>query len=214
MNIYPVPFRFIATALLSGILLLVGIMNLRDRALWTEPADGVFWTEDHGRLTAEEIKPDSPAGRANILPGDQLQSINNGSRSITLQLEAKGVLTPSDGFRTVLAFLHLSIGLFVLFKAGRSALSYHFYFICLAAFVLYLYSYTTRLNALDLWVYSFSVLAVLLLPALLVHFCLRFPSESPVKIHPLPIYIPALFLITLQVLWLTGHLASIGLPRT
>ena len=215
MNAYPVPFRFIATALLSGILLLVGIMNFRERALWTVPTDGVFWTEDHGKLTAEEIQPDSPADRANIRPGDRLNSVNNreitnlgqysdlifelgsgsavtyklenknGSRTVTFQLIAENMLAPRDVFRAILAFLHLGIGLFVLYKGIRSAQSYHFYFICLAAFVVYFYSWTVRLNSLDWWVYGFSILAFLLLPALFVHFCLRFPSEPLINFHPL-----------------------------
>ena len=244
MNAYPVPFRFIATALLSGILLLVGIMNFRDRLLWTEPADGVFWTENNHMLTAAEVAPDSPASHANILPGDRLISIDDlkigdlgqysdlifklgsgaeitytlenetGSRNVTLQLESKRDLIPHDGFRALLAFLYLGIGLFVLFRGDRLARSYHFYFICLASFVVYFYSYTTRLSSLDWWVYGFSVLAFLILPALFLHFCLRFPAESNNKIRPLTIYIPAALLIAVHALWFTGHLAAMGLPRT
>ena len=47
MNKFPVPLRFVA-ALLSSILVLIGIVNLRDRAAWMDPTDGVYWVESEG----------------------------------------------------------------------------------------------------------------------------------------------------------------------
>ena len=59
------------------------------------------------------------------------------------------------------------------------------------------------------------VLAFLLLPALFIHFCLRFPVDSAVgSSRPSLLYIPVLGLGVLRLLWYTGHLASWGLPRT
>ena len=214
MNAFPVPFRFVATAVLSVILVLIGIMNFRDRALWTMPTDGVFWSENRGALVATEIDPNSPASIAGIRTGEQLNSLNHqpiaeigqysdliyelgsgasvtynltdksgSSRNVTIQLGSKSSLTALDGIRAVLAILHLGIGLFVLFRGGRISQSFHFYFICLAAFVAYLYSYTTKFSPLDWWVYGLSVLAFLLLPALFVHFCFRFPVDAARKLH-------------------------------
>ena len=40
MNAFPVPFRFMAITLLSGMLVAIGILNLRDRTFWTDPTDG------------------------------------------------------------------------------------------------------------------------------------------------------------------------------
>ena len=50
MNAFPVPFRFVAVILLSSVLFVIGILNLRDRTIWTDPTDGVFWTEAGGKL--------------------------------------------------------------------------------------------------------------------------------------------------------------------
>ncbi|MBN2320206.1 MAG: PAS domain S-box protein [Acidobacteria bacterium] len=242
MNGFPVPFRFIAVALLSGILLFIGVQNFRDRTLWTVPSDGVFWSEDQGALIAVKVDPDGPGSLAGVRLGDRLHSINTqpvtdigqysdliyelgsgasvvyrledetGSRNIGFNLESAPVLTTIDVFRAIVAFFHLGIGLFVLLRGDRSSRTYHFFFICLAAFVVYLYSYTTKLSILDWWVYGLSVLAFLLLPALFVHFCIRFPIETRSSIRTFPIYIPALLLVVLQVLWIAGRLVSIGLP--
>ena len=244
MNTFPVPFRIVATAFLSGILVFIGILNFRDRALWTVPADGVLWSDQDNSIKALDVRPDSSAERAGIQPGDRLDSINSqkienigeysdciyrlgagasatyslqndsGFRNVTVQLVPEHVLKPRDGLRAILAFLHLGIGLFILFRRERYARTYHFFFICLAAFVVYLYSWTTRLAPLDWWVYCLSVLAFLLLPALFVHFCLRFPVSSSIRIPPPVVYIPAFLLIFLHGLWITGHLAAAGLPRT
>jgi len=244
MNSFPVPFRIVATALLSGILLFIGIMNIRDRALWTVPSDGVLWEDHNNVLEAMEVRTGSPAEKAGIRPGNRLHFINNqkienigqysdliyilgpnsdatyriesesGFQNISIRLVPENVLTPRDGLRATLAFLHLGIGLFILFRGKQSAQTYHFFFICLAAFVVYLYSWTTRLDPLDWWVYCVSVLAFLILPALFLHFCCRFPVPSPVPIHPLFLYTPAFLLILMHGLWITGYLAALGLPRT
>ncbi len=244
MNSIPVPFKIVAALLLGGILVLVGILNFRDRQAWTVPADGVEWRTDGGILAARAVGPGSPAEAAGIRPGDRLRSIDGreigdigaysdtvyrlgsgatatyriegvgGPRDVAVRLVAERVFSPRDGLRAVLAFLHLGIGLFVLFRGYRLPRACHFYGICLAAFVVYLYSWTSRLGPLDWWVYCLSVLAFLLLPALFVHFCLRFPVRAPRDIHPLWAYAPAAGLLVMHGLWITGRLAGLGLPRT
>ena len=243
MNGFPVPFRFIATALLSGMLVFIGILNFRDRALWTVPSDGVFWSESEGALLATKVNANSPGALAGVRLGDRLHSIDNqkikdigeyadriyelgsgatvvyrlenenGFRNIPITLQSEPALTPIAGFRAILAFLHLGIGLFVLIRGDRTSRTYHFFLICLAAFVVYLYSYTTKLSTLDWLVYGLSVLAFLLLPAMFAHFCFRFPVDVRPRTHPFAIYVPAVLLIVLQMMWITGHLASIGFPR-
>lgn len=245
MNAFPVPFRFVATALLSCILVVIGILNLRDRANWIDPTDGVFWVESEGVLKAAAIDPGGPGGQAGIHPEDRLLFVNDqtllnlgqysdliyqlrpgasvtyklagatGTRSVTILLGSKALLTPRDVLRTLLAFLHLGIGIFVFLRSGRSPRAFHFYLICLAAFVVYLYSWTPRLGGLDWWVYTLSVSAFLLLPALFVHFSLRFPVDIVAGSSRTPLlYVPVLLMGILHLFWLTGHLASIGLPRT
>lgn len=245
MNAFPTPFRFVATTLLSGILLSIGVLNLRDRISWTDPTDGIFWTESKGVLKAAEVDPSGAGGRAGIVSGDRLIAINKqatenlgqyydslyrlgsgavvaydvsgeaGARTVAIRLESKAFFTSKDGLRTLLAFLYLGIGLFVLIRGSRLPRTFHFYLICLASFTVWFYRWTPKLDALDWWVYCLSVLAFLLIPALFVHFCLRFPADSGKgNGRAWLLYTPALLLGTLQLLWVLGHLAPAGLPRT
>jgi PAS domain S-box-containing protein len=244
MNRFPVPIKFIAIALLSISLVLIGVLNLRDRASWLEPTDGIFWIESAGALEVSSIDAEGPATHSEIHPGYRLISINErpisnlgeyfdfldklqpgsqlryvletktGTHTLALQLGFRSMLTGRAYLRALLAFLYLGIGLFVLIKADRLPRTFHFYLLCLASFVVYLYSYTTKLGGLDWWVLSLSILAFLLLPALFIHFCLRFPVDSRIGRRFTPLaYAPAFIIGTTYLLWATGHLAPLGLPR-
>ena len=46
------PFKITATVLLTAVLLTVGILNLRDRAEWVDPTDGVYWVDGDLGLVA------------------------------------------------------------------------------------------------------------------------------------------------------------------
>lgn len=245
MNRFPVPFKYIAAALLTCILLCIGIMNLRDRAAGITPTDGIFWIEENGRLKAEEVAPNGPGNAAGIHQGDFLLSIDDrsisdlgiysdflyasspgtfhnykisgtsGIRAAQVSLKAQSLFTAKDGLKTVLAFLYLGIGIFVLWRGSRHSHTLHFYFICLIASVLWLFSYTLRLNLLDFFVYCLSGLAFLLLPSLFWHFCAKFPVDAIVKSRPVFLfYIPFFLLALIHGLWMMGYLAPLGLPRT
>ncbi len=244
MNMFPVPLKFLAAGFLSAMVVLVGIVNLRDRAAWIDPTDGVFWEETGPGLEAAEVDAEGPGSRAGIRPGDRLISIDgesisdlrrysdriyasdpgvilhyvltdgSGTRGAAVRLGAKSLLTARDRLRSLLAFLHLGIGVFVLIRARRLPRAFHFYLLCLTAFVLYLYSYTPALRATDWWVYALSVLSLLLLPALFVHFCVRFPLDVPLERGRIQLlYAPAVVLGVAHLLWIAGRLAPLGLPR-
>jgi two-component system, NtrC family, sensor kinase len=239
------PFRFIAVALISCVLIGIGIFNLRDRVNGVESTDGVVWIDSNGNLKASAIDSDGPGNRAGIKQGDELISINGrkvahsdqlsellsvldpgtyltyeltdeaGSRSISLQLGSRSLFATRDGLTALLAFLHLGIGIFVLLRGDRSARTYHFFLICIAAFVVYLFSYTTKPGTFDLWVYGLDTLAFILLPSLFVHFCLRFPVDAVAgSKRTALLYIPFILLGSLHLLWMAGHFASFGLART
>ena len=53
----------------------------------------------------------------------------------------------------------------------------HFYIFCLVSFVLYSFHYSGKLNSFDWIIYWGNVVALLLQPALLVHFALVFPER-------------------------------------
>ncbi len=244
MNRFPAPFKFIAMAIISGIIVAIGLMNLRDRAQWMHPADGVYWEESARGLKAEKIDPGSPADLAGIKAGDILKSVNNrpllnpgdyadlvyelgpgamasyelenGSKTRTAKLEigSRSSLNSTDILKTILAFLYLGIGIFVLLRGARRPRSFHFYLICLASFIVWSYSYTTQFNAADILAYGLNIPAFLLLPALFVHFCFRFPIDSaPGSRKMALLYIPALLLCFLRLFWMTGNLVLWGLPR-
>jgi PAS domain S-box-containing protein len=247
MSVLPVRFKTALTVLLTGLLVLVGVLNLRARAAWTDPWDGVFWEESGSRLRAGEVAALGPAAPAGILPGDLLVAINDqpvrdlghyftlldelgihaeatytlldpgsqAERRVSLRIGARELLGPRDAIWIVLALLHLGIGLFVIVHSGRSPRAYHFFLICLAAFVVFLYSYTSRLDSLDLLVYWADVVGFLLLPAMFVHFCMRFPVDRVAGHTRAPlVYIPVALLAVGRLLWLTGRLAGLGLPAT
>ena len=97
-------------------------------------------------------------------------------REVELALTA---LPPGNSLRAYLRFvgiLYLLLGLFVLFRRSSAPRATHFYLFCLASFVLFVFSYTGKLDALDWAVYWSSVAAILLAPALFAHFCLRYPQ--------------------------------------
>jgi two-component system NtrC family sensor kinase len=244
MNAFPVPFKAVATVLLTILMVSIGVLNLRDRAAWSDPSDGIFWEESEAGLRAAAVTPEGPGALAGIRPGDILLFLDgravgnlgeyssdlyrsgpNGSiqyglisgsqtREVTLQLASKPLMEARDWLRILLAFLYLSIGLYVILRGSRLSRAFHFYLICLAAFVAVLYSYTPKWSGLDQWVYALSVTAFLVLPALFLHFCLRFPVDpAPERSRAPLLYIPAVILGVLHLLWTQGHLAGMGLPR-
>ena len=245
MNRFPVPFKVVATSLLTGLVVLISLLNLRDRSNWTDPWDGVLWGETAHGFQAQEVSPDSPGQVAGIKEGEVLLSINArqvanlgnysdllywlgpnsaatytlkgpdaATRDVPVQIGAKRFMTRTDALRIVLAFFHLGIGVFVILRGSRLPRSFHFYIICLTAFVVYFYRFTPKWDGLDKVVYGFSFAAFLLLPVLFLHFCMRFTLElSGGRSHAPLLYIPAAALGLLHLLWLSGHLVDWGLPR-
>src|SRR5207247_11280497 len=99
---------------------------------------------------------------------------------VWVRIRAKSFMTRTDALRPILAFLHLGIGVFVILRGSRLPRSFHFYIICLAAFVVYLYRFTPKWDGLDKVVYGLSIAAFLLLPVLFLHFFMRFTLELSV----------------------------------
>jgi len=66
----------------------IGVFNLRDRAAWTDPTDGIFWIETSRSLKADRVITDRYGRHAGIRPGDILIAIN-GQRVSNLGQHAK-----------------------------------------------------------------------------------------------------------------------------
>ncbi len=122
-----------------------------------------------------------------------------------------------DYFQWALAIFYLAIGILVLWRHGFEEheprpMVRHFYVFCLASFVLYSFSYTGELDAFDRFVYWADVWAVLLVPALFLHFCLVFPAARQVsagrRVAAAIGYLPAAAMLIVH------HLAASGALRS
>ncbi|HKS68553.1 MAG TPA: ATP-binding protein [Candidatus Acidoferrales bacterium] len=88
----------------------------------------------------------------------------------------------TDYLRTI-ALLYLAIGVFIFIRRWNAPRAIHFYIFCLVSFILYSFHYTGKLDALGHWstfdqeIYWGNAIALLLQPALLVHFALVFPER-------------------------------------
>ena len=118
-----------------------------------------------------------------------------------------------------IGLVYLAIGLFVLFKQRRAALTYHFYAWSLLSFVGYFYSSTLEFTKLDRLVSLLDASAWALLAPLFLHFCVNFPSrrETSARLRPViaALYVPALGLIVVEAVWhyLPGLFGGASLVR-
>jgi two-component system, NtrC family, sensor kinase len=201
-------------------------VNFHQRGSFVSPDDGVTWKDDPSGVMVRWVAQNSPAERAGILPGDLLTAVNDAPVHTALQVtrrlwrvgtwnearyklvrngrqfEAPLVLEPGnhstslENYLRFVGLLYLFIGLFILARRSGAPRAVHFYVFCLASFVLYSFHYTGKLNTFDTEIYWANVVALLLQPALLVHFALLFPERyRKVKTALLLVYgVPALSL--------------------
>jgi PAS domain S-box-containing protein len=69
--------KIVITLGLTGLLLVLGGLNIYLKLTWREPTDGVVWKEKSGRFVADQVAANSPAYLAGIKKGDILYSIND-----------------------------------------------------------------------------------------------------------------------------------------
>lgn len=116
-------------------------------------------------------------------------------------------------YLALVGWAYLLIGLYVLIRQRRTPHSFHFYAICLTAFVAYFYSFTRELDRLDWIVFYADSFALVLLSPLFLHFCAVFPERRKlVERHRWligAIYLPAALLLGLEVLLATS-VGSLG----
>jgi PAS domain S-box-containing protein len=240
MKTLPFRFTTIFLALLSLTLVVFGVLNFEQRRIYQLPDDGVSWVDTSTGVTAWMVSPDSPAERAGIIQGDKLEAINGAQirRSADAAREvfrsgvwsqatydlvrdgrafrAQVVVSPQNNSKSLRLYLdlvgliYLLIGTFILVRRWTAPKSLHFYVFCLTSFVLYTFSYTGKLNLFDSTIYWLNAIALLLQPALFLHFCLSFP-ERPAVLRSRPaatalIYVPGVLLLTLHFLVAMGVL--------
>ncbi|MCL6481905.1 MAG: PAS domain S-box protein [Firmicutes bacterium] len=214
-------------ALLTVAAVVFAILNFQQRSRFQTPDDGVSWEDSPAGVRAWAVAPDSPAARAGIEPGDVLKSVNGVPvrravdvtkrlfrlgpwQRVRYQLERQGqpfetalVTVPADSSASIenylrlVGLLYLFIGMFIFVRRWNAPRAVHFYLFCLVSFIFYTFHYSGKLNEFDWTIYWANVVALLLQPALLVHFALVFPERKQRLLLKLtPVYaVPALLLL-------------------
>ena len=194
-------------ALLTLAAVIFAVLNFQQRSRFISPDDGVTWIDsDHG-VVALHVVPGGPADRAGIRQGDQVQTVRgtpiNRATDVTRVIWHAGpwsevryqilrsgeplqiplVTAPRENpssledYLRVTALLYLFIGLFIFVRRWNAPRAIHFYIFCLVSFVLYSFHSTGKLNSFDWTIDWGNTIALLLQPALLVHFALVFPER-------------------------------------
>jgi two-component system NtrC family sensor kinase len=197
----------VSLALLTLAAVVFAVLNFQQRSRFIVPDDGVTWMDSAGGVVAWHVAPGTPAERAGIEQGDRVESVHGtlihratdvtkllwragpwtevryGIRRDGESFEVPLVTAPQENpssienYLRVTALLYLFIGLFIFARRWNAPRAIHFYVFCLVSFILYSFHYSGKLNSFDWTIYWGNVVALLLQPALLVHFALVFPER-------------------------------------
>ncbi|MGD1211868.1 MAG: ATP-binding protein [Candidatus Acidiferrales bacterium] len=200
----------VTLALLTLAAIIFAGLNFQQRSRFILPDDGVTWMDTADGVVAWHVVAGSPADRSGIKQGDYVQTVRGvtvrratdvtrvlwhagpwaevryGIRRSGESFELPLVTVPQDNpssienYLRITALLYLFIGLFIFVRRWNAPRAVHFYVFCLASFILYSFHYSGKLNSFDWTIYWGNVVALLLQPALLVHFALVFPERRGV----------------------------------
>ena len=193
--------------ILTAAACVAAFVNFQQQARFRLPEDGVVWVERPEGVRALHVRQGGPGDRAGLKPGDLLRRINGAPveqvqdvtrilvglgawRRATYAVERQGILFQAQLIvaearpdaalyvQYVIGAAWLAIGAFVLFRRAGAPKALHFYWLCLATFVLLTFHYTGKLNNFDKAIYLGNVTAGLMAPPLFLHFCLSFPGPG------------------------------------
>jgi two-component system, NtrC family, sensor kinase len=197
----------VALAVLTLAAVVFAVLNYQQRSRFIQPDDGVTWMDSAQGVVAWHVVPGSPADKAGIQQGDYVESIRGvqihratgvtrllwragpwsevkyGIRRDGQTLQVPLVTAPQENpsslenYLRITALLYLFIGLFIFVRRWNAPRAIHFYVFCLVSFIFYSFHYSGKLNSFDWTIYWSNVVALLLQPALLVHFALVFPER-------------------------------------
>lgn len=203
----PVRLRAVTLALVTIAAVIFAILNFQQRESYNLPSDGVTWWDTATGVVARQVAPGEAGAHAGIAPGDQVLAVNGtpvaratdvtrdlyraglwnqveykierGGETLAVPVITEPARKPlrSENFLRLVGLVYLLIGLFIFVRRWNAPRAVHFYLFCLASFVLYSFHYSGKLTAFDQEVYWANVAALLLQPALLLHFALVFPSR-------------------------------------
>src|SRR6476620_8037466 len=185
----------------------LGIANVVMRARWHQVEDGVLWSDRSQGVTAVAIAADSPAAASGLQPGDILLAVNGvpvESASDVVELQHHGTpglrlaytllridsraaleVSLAEAARPAsMYFVLAGVGLFTLIvgasvrlRRPRDQATLHFFWLCVAFFGAFTFSFNGPFDRLDWTFYWGDAVAMALLPPLLLHFTLVFPER-------------------------------------
>src|SRR5271167_5136492 len=227
----------VTLALLTLAALVFAVLNFQQRTRFIVPDDGVTWMDTASGVMAWHVAPGTPGDRAGIRQGDYLQTVRGAAIHRALDvtkvlwhagpwtelrygirrdgelLQLPLVTAPQENpssiedYLRITALLYLFIGLFIFVRRWNAPRAIHFYIFCLVSFVLYSFHYSGKLNSFDWIIYWSNVVALLLQPAMLVHFALVFPERRGTLWPKLAmVYSVPAALFTLHIFIATGTL--------
>jgi PAS domain S-box-containing protein len=226
-----------------GMLVVLGVANIALRAQWHQVEDGVLWVDRAEGVTVAEIADGSAAAHAGLQRGDVLVAVNGSPierEADVMEHQHRAVsgtklsytivrLGTRQAFQVELApsphgssmyFVLASVGLFTLLVGAAVRLrrpddqaTLHFFWLCVAFFGAFTFSFTGPFDRLDWIFYWGDAVAMALMPALLLHFTLEFPERPAASrpnlrwIAPL-IYAPAVVLGVARAIVVTRGVAN------
>jgi two-component system NtrC family sensor kinase len=232
---FQVRFLALVLFLLTAAAIVFAWFNFRVENQFEVPYDGVWWVEHNGKLQATRVDSEGPGARGGIRVGDVVTAVNEAqvrnSGGLTRQLYRTGiyskanyalergtvplnvsvVLVPFDksiyNGQRLIALVYLGIGLYVLLRRWTAPKATHFYLFCLVSFILYSFHYTGKLNQFDWIIFWSNIVALLLQPALFLHFVLTFPETKKIVRNRRWLvalgYVPAAVLLGLHIAAIT-----------
>ncbi|HEX3645214.1 MAG TPA: PDZ domain-containing protein, partial [Vicinamibacterales bacterium] len=224
------------------LLVVLGLTNVATYSRWHEVEDGALWSARAEGVVATET--DSAAAAAGIQRGDVLLAVNGspvqspsdvveyqhrghaGTRLVYTLLRAGArqplevTLAPAPRGNS-LYYVLAAVGLFTLLvgasvrlRRPRDQATLHFFWLCVAFFGVFTFSFNGPFDRLDWAFYWGDAIAFALLPALLLHFTMVFPERPDderqaakvERLQPLLVplmYAPALLLGAARVIAVT-----------
>jgi PAS domain S-box-containing protein len=196
-----------ALAVVIGLLAL-GVANIATWGHWHEVEDGVLWGARGEGVTALEVASGSPAEKAGVARGDLLLAVNGSPvRTAADVIEHQHRATAGSQLHYTLLrlgtqralevslaaaprgssmyFVLAAVGLFTLLvgasvrlRRPRDQATLHFFWLCVAFFGVFTFSFNGSFDRLDWVFYWGDTMAWALLPPLLLHFTLVFPERT------------------------------------
>jgi two-component system, NtrC family, sensor kinase len=190
------------------VLVTLGVANVALYSRWNEVEDGVLWDARAEGVTAIDVLEGSAGAAAGIQPGDVLLAVNGspvqapadvveyqhrsheGTRLAytLLRLGTRQALqvslTPAMRGGSMY-FVLAAVGLFTLLvgasvrlRRPRDQATLHFFWLCVAFFGVFTFSFNGPFDRLDWVFYWGDAVAFALLPPLLLHFAMVFPQRQ------------------------------------